>query len=430
MASVPAELPRIAPAAPIAPSVPGAGAQAAGSALRPLRIALFGSFGAGNLGNDGSLEAMVAALRRIVPDAQLCCICSRPESVDPRLRLRTVGWTRPELRPGPLRRLNDLLLRLPHRLLGPARALSISRGFDAVLVPGTGFLDDFGEAPSGVPYVVLKWSVAARLAGCRLGMASIGAGPIRHPLSRFFMVSAARLAGYRSFRDQVSHEFAVRHGIQTVAGDVFPDLAFALPTPQRPPPRPGQPVCVGLGVMWYRGWSGTDGSVYRAYIGKLAEFTVRMQARGICVRLIIGEDCDAKAVEDLRQAVAQRSEQGAAALAYAPARNLHDVMAQMAAVDVAVVTRFHNLVCALKVGTPAVSLSYAAKNDALLADVGLRAFCGHSERFDVDWLEARLQLLLDNRDEHVARIRLRLDDYAARLAEQERRLERFLARVH
>ena len=43
------------------------------------RIALFGNFGTGNLGNEATLQAMVCNLRVHMPNAEISCICPRPE---------------------------------------------------------------------------------------------------------------------------------------------------------------------------------------------------------------------------------------------------------------------------------------------------------------------------------------------------------------
>ena len=52
-------------------------------------------------------------------------------------------------------------------------------------------------------------------------------------------------------------------------------------------------------------------------------------------------------------------------------------------VDVAIVSRYHNLLCSLKTGRPTFSLGYAQKNDELMAEFGRGAFCQHIENFDV-----------------------------------------------
>jgi polysaccharide pyruvyl transferase WcaK-like protein len=386
-------------------------------------IALFGQFGIGNLGNDGSLEAMVLAIRRHYPDAKIVALCSAPDALDPGLNVSAVRWSRGELRNPLLRWLNGMAFRMPYKLLGPIRAFRILRRFDALIIPGTGILDDFGERPRGVPFVIFKWAVAARLARCRLAMVSIGAGPIHRRLSRFFMLTAARCAHFLTVRDEPSREFIQRHHLSVAADAVLPDLAFGLPLPEGASRQRENAPVLGLGVMRYRGWTNDDGGIYQAYVGKLARFAIAMLQQGYRIRLVIGEDADEDAVEAVRSAITEQGGAGLlASVEYAPARSLGDVMDQMATVDVAVATRFHNVVCALMAGTPVISLSYGSKNDVLLQDMGLGAFTSHAERFDLGWLEDRVKTLLAEREEHALRIAERVAAYRDRLAMQENRL--------
>ncbi|MBR0659892.1 polysaccharide pyruvyl transferase family protein [Neoroseomonas oryzicola] len=385
------------------------------------RVALFGQFGMGNIGNDASLEAMILTLRQVAPDADLAVICSRPDIVSERFGLPAIGWLRPPLREGWVRQANEALFRLPYRMTGPVRAARIMRGFDMLLVPGTGMLDDFGERAGGVPYIVLKWVAAARLAGCRVAMASIGAGPIHGRVSRFFMMSAARLSNFLSFRDAPSRDFVIRHAGGTgLRSEIFPDLAFALPVPQAPA---GPRADLALGVMRYRGWTNTDGGTFQVYIDRLATFAAAYLASGRSIRLVIGETADEEAVAVLRAAVAARSgDLLAARLLYEPVRDIAGVMRQMASAELAVATRFHNVVAALMVGTPVVSLSYGSKNDVLLADMGLGDFTAHVETFDPAWLAARVASLGAQRDRIAGDLRGRVTAYRAALARQGREI--------
>ena len=52
-----------------------------------------------------------------------------------------------------------------------------------------------------------------------------------------------------------------------------------------------------------------------------------------------------------------------------------DVMAAMQQVDSVVAIRYHNIVCAVKLSKPTISISYSPKHDVLMADMGLAAFC-------------------------------------------------------
>jgi polysaccharide pyruvyl transferase WcaK-like protein len=381
------------------------------------RIALFGQFGSGNVGNDASLDAMIRGLRARLPLAEFVIVCSGPVEAGAAFRLPAVSWVRPPLRNALLRRLNALLQGIPHKLVGPFRAARILRGCDVLLVPGTGFLDDFGERPAGGPYTILKWVLIARLMGLRVEMASIGAGPVQRRPSLVMMMAAARLAHRLSFRDAASRDFVMRHARIARPMAVCPDLAFSLPAQPEASSNSAAPLV--LGVMRYRGWLNADAGIYATYIAKLTAFAHTMIEGGRRIRLVIGEVADEAAVADLRAALAalggdrlvDRTE-------YTPARTIHDVIAQMAGAELAIATRFHNVVAALLAGTPVISLSYGAKNDILLSDMGLGAFTAHVERFEPDWLVERVATLAAERDRHAHGIEQKVASYRTALAVQ------------
>ena len=90
------------------------------------------------------------------------------------------------------------------------RAWRTLKGTDMFIIPGTGLLTDaFGLSGWG-PYGVFKWSLMARLRGCRVMFVSVGAGPVRSAPGRFLVRSALSLADYRSYRDAPSKEVVQR----------------------------------------------------------------------------------------------------------------------------------------------------------------------------------------------------------------------------
>ncbi|MFE2098541.1 polysaccharide pyruvyl transferase family protein, partial [Streptomyces sp. NPDC059468] len=76
--------------------------------------------------------------------------------------------------------------------------------------------------------------------------------------------------------------------------------------------------------------------------------------------------------------------------------SLADLMKEMAAADTVVAVRYHNLICALKTGTPVLALSYAAKSDALMAGMGLGAYCHPAREVDADRLLEQFRALEKN----------------------------------
>ncbi len=323
-----------------------------------------------------------------------------------------------------LRIVNRLFLKLPALLADVVSSVRLARTFDAILVPGTGICDDFGERPQAMPYALLKWALAARLAGRPLSFVSIGAGPVTHPASRWLMKWAARLARYRSYRDEISKDFMESIGVDTSKDRVFPDVVFSLRAAENIATRPvNGRLTVGVGVMNYRGWnrSAEEGrQIHETYRGKIVQFVSLLLQHGHDVRLLIGAASDVEVVDDVLKRVAampQPSSYGR--LAAGPAASLHELMKQMGETDVMVATRFHNVVCALMMAKPVISLGYARKNDVLLEDMGLGDFCQDVETFDNERLIAQLDKLVEGRERYAHKIRERTSVYRELLARQE-----------
>lgn len=402
-------------------------ASPAAIATPPKRIGLFGLFGNGNSGNDGSLEAMVAALRKAQPDIDLTCICAEPAVVRAAYGIAAVAIGSPPFANMASRRADRLLRGVPHKAANWLHAVRLARRFDALIVPGTGILDDFCEGPSGMPAALFGWCLAAWASRTPVAFVSVGAGPIDHPISRRLMTAAARMARYRSFRDPISRDFMIGLGLDAADDPVCPDLAFALPTPRAKPgaPQADAPLTVGVGVMAYSGWNAhphAGGAIYRDYLAKMARFVDLLLGRGCRVRLLTGDAVDERAIADLNGLLAAPADVRRERLTASPTASLHELMRQIAEVDLVVATRFHNVVCALKMGRPTISVGYAAKNQALLAEFGLGEFHQHVERLDLDLLVAQFDRLSAERDRRQPRILERNLEFQERLRRQDAQL--------
>jgi polysaccharide pyruvyl transferase WcaK-like protein len=84
--------------------------------------------------------------------------------------------------------------------------------------------------------------------------------------------------------------------------------------------------------------------------------------------------------------------------------SIGDLSTEIAQTDVVVATRYHNVVCALMLGRPVISLGYAQKNDFLLSDMGLQAYCQHVETFTVAKLIQQFEALSAELEAASARI--------------------------
>lgn len=376
-----------------------------------MKVALFGMFGVGNLGNEASLDAALRGLRAHAPGAEPLAICPAPEAATRLHGVPAVPTTASFT--GRIARRLPVLRDLPAWL----HALRTLRGVRLFVVPGTGILDDFGTGPRGLPYDLLRWCAAARLRGARVVFVSVGAGPIHHPWSRRLMTRAVRLAGYRSFRDPGSKAYMAACGCDTARDEVEPDLVFGLPLPAAAArPRTGGPLVVGVNAMAYYGWSHDPArgqEIHRAYLEKLAAFVRWLAAEGHRVRLFIGEDRDLAACRALHERVADDR-----VLPAQDASSLHELLAQFAETDLVVATRFHNVVAALMLAKPVLSIGYAVKNDELMADMGLAAFCQAIEELDVERLKEQFLRLRAEREEISSAVAARVRSYREALDAQ------------
>lgn len=356
----------------------------------PVRVGVFGLLGSGNLGNDGSLEAVLGYLRAEHPEASVDALCGGPEVVTARYGIPAtrLHWYRGEYRTAS--RAGAIAGKGLGKLVDVVRTAAWVRRHDVVIVPGMGVLEaTLPLRPWGFPYSLFLLCASGRLFGTKVALVGVGAGPIGNRLTRGLVRRSARLAAYRSYRDAQSRDALREMGVDTARDGVYPDLAFALPTPRAgASSSPPGPVCVG--VMDFHG--GDDDraraeEIHGRYLDGTTRFVRALVEDGRPVRLLTGDECDRSVVAAILEAV------DSPLVTAAEATSLADLMKETAAADTVVATRYHNLVCALKAGTPTLALSYAAKSDALMDRMGLAAYCHPAREVDADRLLEQFRAL-------------------------------------
>jgi polysaccharide pyruvyl transferase WcaK-like protein len=376
-----------------------------------MKIGIFGNFGWGNLGNSATLEATVAGVRTHWPTADFLCICTNPDELH-----RQYGFDVAPVRWGSGEGLNlpdSRMLRIPAKLVQrpPSeirlwqRARQVVAGLDLLLVAGTGVLDDFAIGPMDIPYDLFKWSVQAHRNHVPLAYLSTGAGPIDHRRSRFLITRALSRAFYRSYRDEYSRGYLESVGFDISHDSIYPDLAFGLPIAghlltKRASGAGEGSLVVGLGVMSYSGsQTGPEEgeAIYQEYLQKIVAFGSWLLSAGHTVRLVLGDTLvDQRAFEDVRSALATSAPGVSGQVIAEPVRSVEELLCQLAQSDVVVATRFHNVLLSLLVEKPVISVSYNQKNDDLMADMGLGAYCQPIRELDVRRLQEQFQQLVAN----------------------------------
>lgn len=333
------------------------------------RVGIFGYFGNGNLGNEGSLAAFLAFVRREHPELRLFCIAADPEAVRrdhgiPAARMMAYRGTSAEGRLGTVKKVGGRLADLP-------RTFALLRGVDVLVVPGTGVLEKTPDVrPWGMPYWLFLTTLMCRLRGGKVALVCVGADPPRSRATRWLYRTTVSLSDHCSYRDPESREaMAVLGG--DVRGEASHDLAFSLPAPTCGDAHRGRVV---VGVMRYEGAPDDPdrgpGRV-RDYASTMVAFIRQVLATGREVVIVVGDEADRPLAAEIVRSASDASSSGGREVRVSPAASLDAVMREMDGADLVVATRFHHLICSLKMLRPTVSIGYAVKSEHLMTRFGL-----------------------------------------------------------
>jgi polysaccharide pyruvyl transferase WcaK-like protein len=296
------------------------------------------------------------------------------------------------------------------------------RGMDLLIVAGSNQLSDYFGGPWGFPYSVWAWSAAARLRGTRLVFLSVGAGPIRSRLSRYFIRMALGWSAYASVRDVGSRDTVTALGASTPP-PIAPDLAQGLKLDQHRGARRGgstKRTVVVIPIPYFdpRYWAESDQTVYDRYVSLLVAFARTLLDRGDRVRFVPTQlRADPPVIADVMRALDRTIPIDPADRIDPPVATLADLIELLDEADAVVATRFHGVVLAQLLGKPTVGIAYRRSTTDLLMDVGQGAY---AVDIKVVTLEGLLGLVdaLDSDPAAQGRIEKRLGDFREALSAQ------------
>jgi polysaccharide pyruvyl transferase WcaK-like protein len=422
---------------------------------QPQRIGLLHHIGGGNLGDDATQAAVTLNIKHRWPDAVVIGLTANPD--DTRTRHGTVAyairrrtWTLGYRAEGAaptfkgrmksvlsryrflftlLSAINTVAIRMPKEfaleIVFLGSAFRIVRSLDLLIINGGGQLTEWG-GPWDFLYTIFKWTLLARLANVRCVFLNVGAGPLTHPLSKFFARRALCMADYASFRDEESRTLVRQIGFKGRTR-VFPDSVYSLDLPaidrSRGLQRRGKPI-VGIAPMTYcdpRVFHEKDQLVYDGLIRNLGSFASWLIRNDYDVALFSSDiGHDPLAIEDLRGALCNDLAIGehAPGLIHEPVSTAEELFAQMSSMDYVVTCRFHGVIFAHLLNIPVVALSHHPKVAALMSDLGLAKYCVDIRSFDLNLLTATFTAAVNNSEEIKGRMAERLECYRRELTMQ------------
>lgn len=352
------------------------------------RITIFGHFSGVNFGNDSTLRALLYQVHhRLRGAASVTCICTDPLATESLYRIPAISmngicirgrWFRGN-RVG--RALWKLVCGFPLEIYRWYETFKALSGMDVFIVAGTGLLTDAYGLRNWGPYTLFKWTVIAHLRGCKILFISVGAGPILTHAGRWLVRACLSFATFRSYRDIATKELLDTLGVKSNGDSIYPDLAFSLPktlTRSKQPIVCSRPV-VGLGVMLYSGRLSLETDcklIQDQYLETLAEFARWLIHHNYDIRLLVGDVCDIPVIHRFVTRLKDRSVAAEAPrLIYEPAWSVDSLILQLNLSDVVVATRFHNIVLALLLNKPVISISCHQKCTSLMREMGLSSYC-------------------------------------------------------
>jgi polysaccharide pyruvyl transferase WcaK-like protein len=349
-------------------------------------VSFFGGFGLGNFGNEITLQAILYHLRSALPNVEVSCICTDPAATAAAYNVTGLPVSRTFLNAWQphnrvARALRSVFIGTPIEVYRWLDGFITLIRTDVLIIPGTGLLTDAYGIRSWGPYSIFKWSLLAKMSGCKVLFVSVGAGPIDSRVGRWLVTSALALADFRSYRDNATKEYLSAIGAKVAGDRVYPDLAFSIVdeiTPQHQILRRRRAV-VGLGLMLYHEKLSSDTqreSTYAAYLEQLMLFVKWLLARDYDIRLLIGELSDRSVTKEFKALLnARLGGYDQSRIIDEPVWSVEELLAQLAETDTVVATRFHNVLLALALNKPVISISFHQKCTSLMQDMGLQDYC-------------------------------------------------------
>lgn len=398
-----------------------------------MNIGILDHMGYGNLGDAATQDVVIANIRKRLPDARLVGFSFAPPDTEKRhgIPCYPIQWWCPvaektettgtsvATRAGLKSRLKSALKKnrslyswaIPVLNLARETAFWFSsykrlRKLDLLIISGGGQIDEIWEGPWLQPFTLFKFCSLAKLARKKLYFLNVGAGPLKHPLSRFFARWAVNFADYRSFRDYDSEARMQSLGVKAKT-HVYPDLAYGLEPSGAWRNGCGAKSMPVVGLNPFRFCHPLlqprkDEALYQEYLKKLTEFSVWLLAQGYKLQLFTTDHMnDVPAIQDLQTRLRSTlsSPELACRVSGGASESVEDVLREMSNFDVVITSKYHGIIFAHVLRKPVICLSYHTKMDAAMHSVEQDYYCADIERFEVDWLtKAFLSLVHDSKN--------------------------------
>ncbi len=303
---------------------------------RRIRVFLVGYYGTGNLGDEAIRHAIEQEAAHLGVEILAYANWGRANDGDPRaVRMRGFGLV---------------------------RYLSACVAADRVVLGGGGILKDEGLR---MPFELLLTAVVARLFGRPVALLSVGVGPFYTRYGRAAVKAVARLATYRSVRDQDSADELARLGLSDV--EVGADPVFCLTGAKDRVGTVGQASQACRVVVSLRPWFLRQPSQrWEAFVHDMAEVLNALEPQDLELRFAA-----LYWPRDREAAMAVHDHLRRLSVVPAAPSELGDLIAELRSARLTIAMRYHAVLLAASQRCPTVAIAYEPKVAALARQLGI-----------------------------------------------------------
>jgi polysaccharide pyruvyl transferase WcaK-like protein len=183
-------------------------------------------------------------------------------------------------------------------------------------------------------------------------------------------------------------------------------------------------LIVGLGVMNFGGMYSVEkltNAAYAKYMETLVTFADWLLRRQYDIRLLIGDLMDEPAIQKFKSFLKERLGPDAERrVTDEPVTSVQDLLAQLAATEFVVATRFHNILLPFLLNKPVLGISFHHKCSSLMEEMGMSEYCQDLNHLNAERLIEQFCNLEKNADRLKALIKQKTEEFRSALENQYR----------
>jgi polysaccharide pyruvyl transferase WcaK-like protein len=413
-------------------------------------IGILGPWGSGNLGDAAIQEAVKYNLKKILHSCEITGLSRNPEDTNKRHKIKSydisnvlVNYKFNSIESINNKKILKIFIKISNLFLSIInlivniliqffsiyKVVRLLKKLDMLIISGGGQLDDYWGGAWAHPYILIKWSLAAKLAKIPIVFLSVGVDTLNSNLSKIFITTALRLAQYKSFRDNNSQKFISSLGISTNNG-VFPDLAYSYQVNSIEKLDKGhdEKMTVGISPISLGAWTDENYSLYDHYLTILVSFCKYLISNDYNVVFFpTQERMDTPIIQKIEAELRQDANFQRTKYIYPNDQiKVEELLYAITKMEIVVASRLHGILLSTLVSKPVLAISCNKKVTTLMNDLGLKEFIIDVNHIEYETLIVVFKKLYQLKSEVGKQLQDTIDKYQIKLHEQYQKISSLL----